>query len=95
MFNFVLSKIPKDKICFIPIYSGIMCIITIILSYLISKSLNHYPSWMTVPFISLCGFKFPERIIYASGFTIAAFGYLLVADIYREGLTVLRLYNLY
>lgn len=77
---------------YIPILSGIICTITIITTYIISKSLHHYPDWMWLPVISLMGFTMPERVIYAVGFTSAALGYLVIAYQYIPGMRRLFMY---
>lgn len=92
MLEVVINKIPKHKYCLIPIYSGIICIFTILSTYVISRYYHHYPDWLYLPFISLMGFKMPERIIYAVGFTSAGLGYLVIASKYQECVALLDLY---
>lgn len=83
------------KICeYIPIISGIFCFLTIIITYIISRSLNHYPKWMYLPVISLMGYKMPERIIYAIGFTLGGFGYFFIAIHYVNGMKIIKVYKI-
>lgn len=86
-----MSKLPRFFV-YIPIISGVICTLTIITTYIISRSLNHYPEWMWLPVISLMGFKMPERVIYAIGFTSAGLGYLVIAYQYIPGMRRLYMY---
>lgn len=92
MLEVVINKIPKNKYCVIPIYSGLICIATILCTYVISRYYHHYPDWLYLPFISLMGFRMPERLIYAVGFTSAGLGYLVIAIKYNECVALLDLY---
>ncbi|ELP85604.1 hypothetical protein EIN_408830 [Entamoeba invadens IP1] len=49
-------------------YAGMIAVTTILVCFLLATFLNHYPTELFLPFISLTGYKAPERYLYALGF---------------------------
>lgn len=53
------------------------CLLAFIICFIITKTLNHLPSWFIFPPISFLGYQMPEHIAYAVLFTTGAICFLI------------------
>lgn len=60
-----LQRLPR-----LILFAALLAASTILICFILASIFKHYPSEVLLPFISLTGYKFPERILYAVGFSI-------------------------
>lgn len=60
-----------------PYIGSFCCITAFAVCFIITKALDHLPSWFIFPPISFLGYQMPEHIVYAVFFSLGAICYLI------------------
>lgn len=62
---------------YMPCIGSCFCLLAFVICFILTKTLNHIPSWFIFPPISFLGYQMPERVFYAVLFTSGAICFLI------------------